>query len=447
MVQALCFFLFEGKIPKHLQARVLIFVTMFAFLSFFGYDRGKDKELGRLLSYFVGGISVLVSVIVPVYNVEPYIRRALDSILGQTHQDLEVICINDGSTDGSLGVLQEYAAQDARVRIIDKENGGVVSARQAGLSVAQGGYTTFVDPDDWIEEDCISLLLEENKKYGADVVACGRSEDADGRCRIRPNQLSDGVYSREWLDAYPEAWFVGENFYSWQILGGLCTKLIRTDLIQRIHSFVPETVTVSEDVLATISCIAQANALLVINRPLYHYVYRKHSATTVEHELPRANFIGCKEVLQKYYAKTDKAVHCMNVFLYNMLLQRHYSSFSTQMTLFPYKKVRKGQRIFIYGAGTFGRVMYDAIKRNPALELAGWTDKYWSAGEFTEFPLVPTEEIYREAYDIIVIAILNESLCRQIAEELVGKGIPRRKIDFVQKDAVLEGSLPDWLAE
>lgn len=390
---------------------------------------------------------MLVSVIVPVYNVEPYIGRALDSILGQTHRELEVICINDGSTDGSLGVLREYAARDARVRIIDKENGGVVSARQAGLPVAQGEYTTFVDPDDWIEKECISLLYNENKKYRADVVACGRSEDAEGRCRIRPNQLPDGVYSRAWLDAHPEAWFVGENFYSWQILGGLCTKLIRTALVQRIHPVVPETVTVSEDVLATISCIAEANALLVINKPLYHYVYRKHSATTVEHELPQANFIGCRNVLQKYYAKTDKAVQCMNIFLYNMLLQRHYSSFLSQMPLFPYKKVQEGQRVFIYGAGTFGRVIYDAIKKNPAVELAGWTDKYWLAEEFTEFPLVSTEEIYREAYDVIVIAILNESLCRQIAEEFVTKGIPREKIDFVRKDAVLEGSLPDWLAE
>lgn len=390
---------------------------------------------------------MLVSVIVPVYNVEPYIARALDSILGQTHSDLEVICINDGSTDGSLGVLRQYAARDGRVRVIDQENGGVVRARQAGLSVARGEYTTFVDPDDWIEEDFISSLLEANKRYKADVVACGRSEDAEGRCRIHPNQIADGIYSRDWLEAHPEDWFVGENFYSWQILGGLCTKLIRTELVQRIHAVIPETVTVAEDVLATISCIAQANGLLVINKPFYHYVYRKNSATTVEYELPRANFIGCKKVLQKYYAKSDRAVACMNVFLYNMLMQRHYSSFSSQVPLFPYKKVRAGHRVFIYGAGTFGRVIYDAIQKDPALELAGWTDKYWNAEEFAEFPLVPTEEIYRETYDVLVIAILNESLCRQIAEEFSEKGIPKEKIDFVRKGAVLEGRLPDWLDE
>lgn len=92
-----------------------------------------------------------ISIIVPIYNVENYLGRCLDSILAQEYEDFEIIAINDGSTDNSLTILQEYAEKDNRISIIDKINNGVSSARNVGLSQARGEYIGFVDPDDWIE--------------------------------------------------------------------------------------------------------------------------------------------------------------------------------------------------------------------------------------------------------------------------------------------------------
>ena len=107
-------------------------------------------------------MSVLISVIVPVYNTEPYLPRCIDSILGQSFTDFELLLVDDGSTDGSGAICDAYAAKDSRVRVFHKENGGVSSARNLGLDNAKGEWVTFIDSDDFIEDDYFSVSLEEN---------------------------------------------------------------------------------------------------------------------------------------------------------------------------------------------------------------------------------------------------------------------------------------------
>ena len=110
----------------------------------------------------------LISVIVPVYNVEPYLRKCVDSILAQSYSNLEVILVDDGSPDGCGAICDEYAAKDARVRVIHKPNGGISDARNAGLDIMTGDYVTFVDSDDWIDEQHLSSLYA-LVKGGADI--------------------------------------------------------------------------------------------------------------------------------------------------------------------------------------------------------------------------------------------------------------------------------------
>ena len=104
--------------------------------------------------------AVPVSVIVPVYNTERYLAKCLDSIIAQTMRDIEIICVDDGSTDSSLEILTAYAGKDARIRVIHKENGGLVSARKAGIKAARGTYIGYVDSDDWIEPRMYERLYE-----------------------------------------------------------------------------------------------------------------------------------------------------------------------------------------------------------------------------------------------------------------------------------------------
>lgn len=99
-----------------------------------------------------------ISVIVPVYNMEKYLVRCLESIVNQTYPDLEIICVNDGSTDSSAKILETYASKDKRIKLITKENGGLSSARNAGINAATGEFITFVDSDDWIQPDTYNIV-------------------------------------------------------------------------------------------------------------------------------------------------------------------------------------------------------------------------------------------------------------------------------------------------
>jgi len=122
-----------------------------------------------------------VSVIIPVYNLEKYVSRCLDSVIGQTLQDIEIICINDGSTDKSLDVLRDYETNDPRIRVFDKENRGQGVARNMGIGLAKGEYIGFVDGDDWVEADMYEAMYEAAKKNDADLHLCTiRRVDADG---------------------------------------------------------------------------------------------------------------------------------------------------------------------------------------------------------------------------------------------------------------------------
>lgn len=116
--------------------------------------------------------SPLISVIVPVYNVEKYLRKCLDSICGQTYHHLEILCINDGSTDGSAAILEEYAAKDTRIKVFTQQNAGLSAARNTGLSHAAGEWITGVDSDDYLEEDAIKAALE-NAEDNVDIVDFG----------------------------------------------------------------------------------------------------------------------------------------------------------------------------------------------------------------------------------------------------------------------------------
>lgn len=121
----------------------------------------------------------LISVIIPVYNVEEYLRRCLDSIIHNSFSNIEIICVNDGSTDTSLSILEEYAATDARIVIINKDNGGLSSARNAGLRIAKGSYIAFVDSDDWVSDHYFEFLYRAIKEYNSDISICNYTKCID----------------------------------------------------------------------------------------------------------------------------------------------------------------------------------------------------------------------------------------------------------------------------
>ena len=151
----------------------------------------------------------MISVIVPVYKVEPWLGECVDSILGQTFRDFELILVDDGSPDNCPAICDEYARADSRVRVIHKENGGLSSARNAGLDMARGEYISFVDSDDWIHPEMLETMVSKLRQTDSDMAICGvESVYTDGASPVA-HPLTDAVLSQEEMvdNLATQAWY------------------------------------------------------------------------------------------------------------------------------------------------------------------------------------------------------------------------------------------------
>ena len=208
----------------------------------------------------------MISIVVPVYNIEDFLRPCLDSVVGQTYKALDIILVDDGSTDKSGDICDEYATKDSRIRVFHTTNGGVSSARNFGIeqAVAFGSeYIGFVDSDDWAEPDMFEHLLTLLESNNADVSSCSYYREFDDRQDLRI--LEDKIYR-------------GDESASAVVDGGitdaLWDKLWKTDII---GSFRFPTGRVYEDYAMVLKILESAKTIAVSSQPKYHYLCRPNS--------------------------------------------------------------------------------------------------------------------------------------------------------------------------
>lgn len=208
-----------------------------------------------------------ISVIIPVYNVEKYLRRCIDSVISQTYHALEIILIDDGSTDGSGAICDEYAAKDSRIVCVHQPNGGVSKARNLGISIASGDFFHFLDSDDYIEPDTYEYLLSTMEKTGTEAISFEyfiTYEKAETAFRRAPEHC--GI--RDTAGAIEEHLFGGSNF--------LWTKLLPASAIKTLRFH--EDIYRDEDTLFGFEAIERIQSMVYVDRPLLHYVQSEESA-------------------------------------------------------------------------------------------------------------------------------------------------------------------------
>lgn len=220
-----------------------------------------------------------ISVIIPVYNVEPYLERCIHSVTKQTYTNLEIICVDDGSTDHSGSVLDSLAAQDDRIKVIHKQNEGVSIARNTALSIATGSYIGFVDSDDYIAPDYYAKLISVFQNSNVDIATCGYYKDMDGKVDAVRNRKKVPVSPLSIKDFFP---YMYERDHYLGVASYLWTKLIRRDLIYNYDqslalSFQPYAC--NEDILFIAELCTKCNQIQYIDEPLYYYVQRNSSIT------------------------------------------------------------------------------------------------------------------------------------------------------------------------
>lgn len=230
----------------------------------------------------------LISVIVPVYNVEKYLRKAVQSIQNQTYKNLEIMLINDGSTDSSGDICDELAELDSRIVVIHKENGGVSTARNEAQKVAKGNYVIYVDSDDYIHEEMIQSLYEQLIAENADVSSCSVMN-------VYQNSQTPQCSDENLYFVYNQEEFLREYLIGQRVQGTLGNKLIRKEITDKLEFPVGK---IYEDAYYHLQLVQVAKKYVVHTKPYYYYYHRNQSLTTNPYHERDLVYL---DVYQKFY--------------------------------------------------------------------------------------------------------------------------------------------------
>jgi glycosyltransferase involved in cell wall biosynthesis len=211
----------------------------------------------------------LVSIVVPIYNAENYLKKCVDSLINQTYKDIEIILVNDGSTDDSLRICNEYNKLDKRVRVIDKENGGASSARNAGIKNANGEYIMFADSDDYVAENWVEeLAASQNKNEDSFVICDIHWQDVDGTVYSQHNDIRYGKY------ALKEYYEVVEN----KLFNQPYNKIYKKSIIKENSISFNESFVIGEDINFNLDYIKHTQSVFLIDKRLYYYLENREDS-------------------------------------------------------------------------------------------------------------------------------------------------------------------------
>ncbi|MCM1235551.1 MAG: glycosyltransferase family 2 protein [Ruminococcus flavefaciens] len=379
----------------------------------------------------------MLSVVVPVYNAENYLEKCVESIMGQTYTDIEIILVNDGSSDRSGAVCDVLACRDVRIHVIHKENGGNTCARKEGIRHCRGEYITFVDADDWIEPQMYEKLVQTAAEYKADMVLSGRIEDSDGNMVCRANGLKLGVYDREEMeqDLYPHMLCM-EDFFSMGVQPYLWNKLMRRELAYQHVMAVDDRIRIGEDVAAVMPMILAAGRTVITDYCGYHYCMRGTSMM-MRHE------DGEKEwkrlcILHKFlmgaFQKFDgkyRLEYQLSHYTVGNMLTRVYGKLAYKAgenILWPFGYRVDSRKCILYSAGNFGRAVYGYMHDIYPDLVHLWVDKEYRLYQSMGLPVHSVDDISLETEADILIAVLNVRLAALIRSDLLQIGVHDQNI-------------------
>ncbi|MBO5057622.1 MAG: glycosyltransferase [Lachnospiraceae bacterium] len=429
---------------------------------------------------------IWVSVVVPIYNAESYLEECLDSILEQTFPNLEILLIDDGSTDGSADVCKRFRKIDKRVKYFYKFNGGSTSARKLGVQNATGKYVMFIDADDYIKPDMISYMVDIAENNEADIVTDTFITDVNQQDYPQGGKLEEGVFRGEDLKkkVLPNMFYrnILEHWGIWPTLWG---KLFKRDIIGEKILELDERIFYGEDAASVFPACLKANCIYIIKKYFYHYRAVQNSVSKSVNKDLLDNMYYLHEYLYRIFSDSEYSEVLLKQLGYYMLnVMNHagqklfhipYSLEEAQhlkqsiiqrdkqiqalkeintglasevkvqrenivkleneiktlkgknipsIWVLPVEKLKDNPKIILYGAGKVGQLFYRQIIQSEELELIAWADKSAIVGKGQIFP----EKIKELDYDMIIIGVANESMAEQIEKELMELGITKDKI-------------------
>lgn len=226
---------------------------------------------------------IKVSIIIPIYNAQTYLKKCLDSVMGQTLREIEIILINDESSDNSLNICKEYSKKDKRIKIIDKKNEGVSKARNTGILSAEGEYISFIDSDDWIEHNMIEELYNSATANNAEFCMCNYVKENNGKSLYIDSSMCKKVLEGNDIRNYLLLPLIErENNENQHILGDFrspWSKLFKRDIIEKYNIKFEKDLIIGEDFIFNLEFLIHTNKAVINQGFYYHYLININSAT------------------------------------------------------------------------------------------------------------------------------------------------------------------------
>lgn len=385
-----------------------------------------------------------VSVIVPVFNIEKYLSECLSSITKQTFDDIEVVIIDDGSTDSSGSICDNYALNDSRIKVIHKRNEGLVRARKTGLQVATGNYIAYVDGDDWIEPNMIERLYNILTDNGVDIAMCGRFEEIGDTHRPVYHGIAEGRYNkRELLDKVYPNMIVNGAFFEWGLFPGVWDKLFKREALEKFQMDVDDRITMGEDAACTYPALLNASSIYVLCECLYHYRQSSDSMVkqSVDYEVQRQRFNilfnSVNDLFEKYSSIYDLREQWKEYILFLMVPRADmlYQGINELNYLFPFRNIKKGSDIIIYGMGTYGQLLFEFVRRTNFCSVIACADRNYAELNKLGLNVISPDDIENYDYDAIVIANSFAKVRNYIYKDLSEK-FPKKLLHTIDEELI-----------
>lgn len=285
----------------------------------------------------------LISVIIPAYNVERYLQRCLDSVCGQRYKNLEIILVDDGSTDGTASICDRYAMDDSRIKVVHTDNRGVASARNTALDMVTGDMIAFSDSDDYMEPDMIENMHAAMMEHGADMVSCGYYEEYSDHIDSRGVAPETAVYDR--IGAYQDFFMMGGRIGS-----GLWNKLVLSKVMKDIR-FKPYKT--GEDVEALCRIIDNCEKVVSTGQAGYHYVHRVTSATRESFGMDNLDILKAADdmviYICRHHPELNKHVYAFHAAWNSAQIQVLYWNEDTSIFKNEKERIKRSIRTYMPG--------------------------------------------------------------------------------------------------
>lgn len=374
----------------------------------------------------------LISVIVPIYMIDRYAGRCVESILNQTYKNLEIILVDDGSKDRCSELCDLYKRKDERIKVIHKPNGGLVSARKAGLQQSNGEYVSYVDGDDWIGTGFIEGLYTAAKISNADMVCAGFTRDLFSKSKPFINHIPPGIYEGGRLRDLWRSMISHGSYYRPGISTYVWNKLFRRETLLESQLCVDNRISIGEDGAVTYPVLLKCSKVAVIDNVAYHYRQREDSMLkqSMGYSLEAQKLKYLYDYMMRWAEKAAPGLdirrqvqdYVLSIAIMRSggrLPQGGYSAFNHACC---------GKNVVVYSAGTFGQQLMNRLRETGHCNVVAWIDDdYWEYRRCC-LDVDPVEDITGLGFDYILTATVDGMAAESVKRRLMDLGVNQSKI-------------------